>query len=448
MIKSANTLYAVGRSGFDDDSILKGLENFSNRLREFLPVFDIDSRYKFFLHLLAETGGKEAAGSMSESDWADLAELAMSLNLAGLLYDRIRQKEIEDLVPDPVCRMLRQQYLSQAAMGALILRQLKTILNAFKARDIPVIVLKGAHLLQHVYKKPALRAMGDIDLLVRRDDLKKSESVLVELGYHAHRKVLVDSSDPAWMHLPPMMKEGFLPVEIHWNIKEPDEDVDIAPEGLWDRAVGAEYAGAPAYGLCPEDLFLHLCFHAVYHHAFEAGLRDICDLDRVLIAHRDDLKWDAVIERAKKWRLQNTVWIALHFARSLLASPAPEEILAALKPKNVNDELMSWLGGQLFEQSDGYASKGFSGLVSERGFAGKMRALCSALFPTRKEMAGKYPVEETSLRIWMYYPLRWLYLIRRYFPKLRLVVAGDRRTEIQSENQAIRGRLQKWLQES
>ncbi len=53
----------------------------------------------------------------------------------------------------------------------------------FWTPQIKTIVLKGAMLAETVYPNIALRSMGDIDLLIHKDDLDRAAKRILELGY-------------------------------------------------------------------------------------------------------------------------------------------------------------------------------------------------------------------------------------------------------------------------
>jgi hypothetical protein len=62
-------------------------------------------------------------------------------------------------------------------------RQLRDVANAFAARRIPALVLKGAEFADRLYPRPDLRPFGDIDLLVPSDAVERAAAALVESGY-------------------------------------------------------------------------------------------------------------------------------------------------------------------------------------------------------------------------------------------------------------------------
>lgn len=406
---------------------------------------EINPRDAALLEILSGRARAETLHALTAADWAAMVELTGAKNLGPLLYHRIGQGGLEEAVPAVVRQQLRARYLTQAGLGVLYYGHVQSLLRALRGRDLPVIVLKGAHLARHVYENPALRAMADIDLLLRREDLSAAFRAATELGYRPARKIRIDRNFRR-RHLPRMTKTDAFPVELHWRIDHAEE-AKIPPDELWERAVETEYAGVPALSLAPEDLLLHLCEHTATQHAFEAGLRDLCDIDQTVRRHAATLDWPALAARAERWQMKTAAWLALDFAASLLKTPIPEEPLASLRPRRLDEESLTWLHDRFFAVTDGFIAPGFSDLMSRKGIKGKIRTLGRRLFPSRREMAGAYPVTESSPLLALYYPVRWAELLRRYAPTLWRTFRGDPRAKIQAENQARRTRLRKWLQE-
>ena len=73
-------------------------------------------------------------------------------------------------------------YLENAARNLRLYDNLCKVLKILRRDGIPVIVLKGAHLAELVYGNRALRFMGDLDLLVQKDDVMRVDALLIEMG--------------------------------------------------------------------------------------------------------------------------------------------------------------------------------------------------------------------------------------------------------------------------
>ena len=150
-------------------------------------------------------------------------------------------------------------------------------MRALRESDIPVIVLKGACLAETIYGNIALRSMGDVDLLVRREDMARVVQILGNLGYSAGYDYRIEDELAVNHHLPPMKGPRQLTIEVHWTIVDAPhfaalEEKEIAK--TWETRKGCGYcAGASVFMLAPEDLVLHLCVHFTMQHLCDIRLR-------------------------------------------------------------------------------------------------------------------------------------------------------------------------------
>jgi hypothetical protein len=202
-----------------------------------------------------------------------------------------------------------------------IIHELGAIIAAFREAAIPVIALKGAYLAENVYPDIALRCIGsDLDLLVASGDLAPACAALERLAYHRSES---DELESHWeaaknitLHGPP----GRSPIELHWTIEHPSDPVKIDLAGLWSRARPARVAGCEGLAFAPEDLLLHLCLEATYHHGnwFQMGLRPFCDILAIIQCAGERMDWEQIEIRAREWSAEQLVHLALWLAREWL----------------------------------------------------------------------------------------------------------------------------------
>ena len=210
--------------------------------------------------------------------------------------------------------------------------ELAEIGRAFERAGIPVIVLKGAALGPALYGDPALRTMGDVDLLVRREQQDVAGRVLLARGYVAD---LAGGSE-AWYqarhhHLAPLRAAaGSLIVELHHTIAERG-DVCVPVEDLWTRARWQEIGDARFSVLAAEDVLLHLCLHFAGNNRVADGLlRDLRDIAQLIQREGAALDWAAVVERARAWRMAGYVYWALWLAHDMVDAVVPPAVLGRL----------------------------------------------------------------------------------------------------------------------
>jgi hypothetical protein len=113
-------------------------------------------------------------------DWPRLLRQVERWGLAPLVYTNLQPAAQSGHVPQPVMERLRHLY-HRTRFTACAGASCCATLQRFAEANVPVIVLKGAALATLVYASPALRPMGDIDLLVHRRDQDRVEAVLRSL---------------------------------------------------------------------------------------------------------------------------------------------------------------------------------------------------------------------------------------------------------------------------
>jgi hypothetical protein len=312
-------------------------------------------------------------------------------------------------------RTVRAEYFECAWRNNNLYSELSNILKILQRENIPVILLKGAHLARLVYSNIALRPMGDIDILVRKSDLLNAGRILQELGYSCCRDNEAEFVKNC-QHLPPMLKQDAPPVELHWTLESPTTPFKIDVKGLWQRTRPASVAGVDTLTLSPEDLLLHLCLHTAVHHLYSNGLRALCDIRETVQHYRDELDWDTVQNHACEWGVCNAVYLTLYLAKSLLGADVPGELLNKLQPEQETRQSLAEAERLIFNGSDGLK---ITNPQARKLFASKSALKAAALFLQRiflprQTMAQLYDLPPDSPRILLYYPVRLKDLLARH----------------------------------
>ncbi|MEE9193165.1 MAG: hypothetical protein V3U21_01385, partial [Thermodesulfobacteriota bacterium] len=93
-----------------------------------------------------------------------------------------------------------------------------------------------------------------------------------------------------------------------------------------------------------------------------------------------------------------------------------ENSLSWIKPNSVNLKLLTLIEKRILGE-DGVHSAIPTQLVQSIAvdkFSKKVRVLLNIIFPTREEMANRYPVSFSSKKIYFYYIIRPFYLFFKY----------------------------------
>jgi len=293
---------------------------------------DLDALFLSLLQLHPDPVTQQAAlARLSAADGEALVARAVDQAVVGLVYQNL-QALPQGTVPEAMLTPLRAASQRAARFNLALMRELKTILAALNRATIPVIVLKGAYLAQAIYPQLHLRQMGDMDLLVPQDRVVEAYALVEGLGYSGFYETDLHLSHLGEEHhLNPLRRAAGLPlVELHWTLCDAKEAADFNLVEVWQRAQSVTLAGEPALALAPEDLILHLCHHAAYHHVFDMGLRGVMDISRVVDRFGGQLDWGALQRTAEAWGWQRGVYLTLALADGMFGLPLPAPIVQAI----------------------------------------------------------------------------------------------------------------------
>jgi hypothetical protein len=367
-------------------------------------------------------------GRVSAEEWRMVAELAQQHDVAQLLYYHF--KPLNMALPGEVAEELRQIYLQNAVRNMRLYHEINKLLRLMQEKDIPVIVLKGAYLAEAVYDNIALRTMGDVDLLVKKDDLLRVEQELLALGCMPVDSNRVITQDHC--HFGYKLPRSGLSVEIHWTIFATSYPFQVDVERLWSRAHPVTLAQAPAWALSPEDLLLHLCQHTATH-AFEMRIRMLCDIGEVVRRYGVELDWQRIGARARQWGTLHSLYVILRLAQELLEVAVPADWLTSLRPDSFDERYLALARQQILaagaDGGMGRQTSKVARLWGQKGLGSKIRVIRDSLLPPRESMALLYPAPANSWRIYLYYPVRLKDALVRHGATLWRLASGDSKTQ-------------------
>jgi len=379
--------------------------------------------------------------------WDPVIQAARLHGLDAVLYQHIVQAGLRDEVPEKPFEQLHHAAQVNAAHNLVFLWEAGSIFKALQAAKIPVMVLKGLYLLEHVYRDVSLRSMSDLDILLRKADIPKALPILEALGYQP--TTYFDSHDENIdiKHVPPLLKGDDLYLELHWALLEENEPFSIDTHGLWERAVPAHIAGIDVLALSLEDLVLHLCLHLAYQHHLQLGLRGLYDIALVLGQQLAEVNWEAVTQRAKAWRAERVAALTFRLLELYFDTPIPEVVYEHLLSKPIPDEIFDQAREKLLSRKrDTFAATpDLVQLATTRGLWSRIKLIASRIFLPRKVIARLYAANPRSPKIYRYYFVRFVELWRAYFQTAWRSLFNRRSVLAGTENMQAAVQLKHWL---
>lgn len=295
--------------------------------------------------LLVEAAGRRCAAPVAPArrplDWDALLALARWHRMLPLLLEHLTTVRPQLDVPPGADAALREAGRTTTARNLRLRHERDRVLTVLAEDGIPVILLKGAALVEAVYPHLSQRPMVDLDLLVPGTAIRRAHAVTAErLGYTVVGTRLGRDDDAllatSQHHFPLATPDHSVLVELHHRIFDDRPGYDV--DGIWARAVPG--GDRPPYRLqAPEDLMLHVAAHFAFDriHRGESALGQLADVVR--IAERHPVDWETVAARARASQVGDRLFLTLTSAALLFGDLAAPAVTASLAPPSYTTAL-------------------------------------------------------------------------------------------------------------
>ncbi|MET0025156.1 MAG: nucleotidyltransferase family protein [Sedimenticola sp.] len=296
----------------------------------------------------------EQMSSLALDEWDLLIRQARSAGLLAYLYDSAERLNLLDSVPEgPYAHLYSARILTNKHQRD-IRWEVHCILRALEEHQHPVILLKGAAYLMVGLPISKARIFSDVDILVPKEEIGKTEETLRLKGWVSNTPDEYDQRYyRTWMHeLPPMRhRVRNTTLDVHHNILPTTARLHPDAERLRNNAsTVAGYDGLQVFA--PEDMVLHSATHLFHDGELEHGIRDLVDLDSLLrhFSERNSGFWHTLTTRAETIGLQRPLYYALNYTNAILQTPVPSEVMQGIQ-SSAPGLLLSRLMDSLFTRA-------------------------------------------------------------------------------------------------
>lgn len=198
--------------------------------------------------------------------WPEVAGLARHHGVHVLVARRLRELDVD--VPAPTREFLRRAERDTVISGTIHAAETKRLVDLLDAAGVTALPLKGPTLAVAAYGDVSARRSGDLDLLVRDDEIRATEDALLRGGYRYEDGPPSDGRR-RWAvrvdgQLPPMVREdNLVRLEVHRTVNQPIHRLRLDEDGMRRRARPRELGPVgPVRSMGPEDMILVICTHA------------------------------------------------------------------------------------------------------------------------------------------------------------------------------------------
>lgn len=222
--------------------------------------------------------------------------------------------------------------------------ELLEIVWLFEKHGILSVPYKGPALAVQLYGSLTLRMVADLDLLVRRSDVRRARELLGTRGYRPRHPL---SSAGVGFMIENRYHETFVGaganLELHWAFTNRDVGFPLDLDALASRLRPLHLGGHVVNAFSPEDLLLILCVHGAKHRWDR--LEWLCGVAELLRA--GELECGAVVDTAARLGVRRMLLLGLGLAHDLLEAAVPPAVLRHIRADRPVSRLAGEVAGSL-----------------------------------------------------------------------------------------------------
>lgn len=271
---------------------------------------------------------RDVLGLLSQiSSWDNLLSSSAQLRLLPLLFRGLLARDLLGQVESSCREKLKAAYYQNLGNNIACASLTTRVLEVLDSGKIGAVLLKGMAHVYDCYEDSGKRVVGDIDLLIKTDELERASSLLSRAGFG---EADLAKTPGQHHHLPPFTDGAGLNVELHHTLAPLLAPVQIDPRKLWER-VRPSSAFKQAFLLDPIDSLIHTSIHLWICSDIAGQVYQLVDIDRLVRTHfaRED-DWKEMPMRVAQFAAVTPVFRTLSFAVELLGTPVPAHICEEL----------------------------------------------------------------------------------------------------------------------
>jgi len=344
--------------------------------------------------------------NLTPEEWGQMYECAEKQSVVPLMLRGAAPYKTQ--IPLELLNRMRSCSISVVMRNERLMAIQDQLMAFMTEHHIPCAILKGCS-LSVCYPQAELRPLGDIDVLIRPEDVERTEQLLCANGYRPDH-----TGHP--FHLDFFGKGAC--VEMHWQVSTfPDSQGGHTAREIMQTALEqTDIACLEGYSF-PELKPLHQAISLLLHmerHMTTGGigLRQLCDWAMFVNSVDAGVFAAQVLPKIEKCGLLQFAKVLTATCVEYLAMPAEkgvwcQMIKPAMCAAMMQDVFRGGSMGKAAEETE------VSGMFIERGNAGRQRNAVLLMFQKLTQIANvHFPIT----RCWkMLLPVFWIYIPLRYW---------------------------------
>jgi hypothetical protein len=264
-------------------------------------------------------------------DWQRVLALAAYANAAPVLFRRVTHAQ--GALSESTHSRLRALAMTSEFRQAHLEARLESALDALQRAGVRPVLLKGAALAATEYRSFSERPMGDIDLLVARDEATLARAALLQAGWTEDPEAAPPDRYRDHHHLAPL-EDGCgsgLGLELHTDLFFRGHPFRPLGEVIRGTANECNWRGRPILVPGAPQHLVYICLHFAWSHQLHRGAwRALRDVNVLLVSPSFD--WEDALDLAERTRGGTSCYWTLRLVSGLTGTSVPASVLDRLRP--------------------------------------------------------------------------------------------------------------------
>ncbi len=349
--------------------------------------------------------GKSQSFISPAFDWDSFTSLSIKHGTAALIYKNLlRLKDIPQVVIDK----FRNIYNNSLRSNILMVSELDRLIDGLNKASIAVISLKGSTASEKIFGDIGLYPSGDIDILVKVEDIDRVRQFLEADGYKLNDKGFDEYREffiKELYHI--SLSNDRYTIEPHWNLFM--RYFTTPPEFWWEESFTVPSGDREYRFLSPEKNVLYTSFR-LFSKGF-VNFRFLVLIAEIIRHYADEIDWNRLFIYAREYNFENVLRVTLKLSHELLSSPVPERYatIGRLRTRFLYQSAFKMV---LREGIVHPLNKALFAFLRD-DLSGAFRMLFRRLFPSMGEIISRYRLPAGSGKEVAYYILNPIMLLIR-----------------------------------
>ena len=352
----------------------------------------MDINNQFLINVLRDHIHQIKTEPNLDVDWSLIIPLTKAHDIQGIIYYQCKR-----FIPAANLNEIENAYATSCYLYVNRKLEMKRIKEALRCNGISFVAIKGLDVANY-YPKPALRTMGDCDIVVSPNDMEKSISIIKKLGFNSNDSV------GTYEYL---CSKNDIVIEIHDSLIR---NADYLPHGQ-KRFFNDYKRFTTDDSLDWSFHFLYLLMHIRKHLINDGiGIRQFMDL-AVVIKYCPELNWKWIEASLEQLKLLKFAHVCFSLVERWFEINVPvdlEKIDGNLFEQITEYVLKNGVFG--FSNTDNKNNREYNPLIFAKGplWLKRIKKTVKILFPNYESMKGNTSFTYLSKRPYLL-PVAWIH---------------------------------------